>query len=81
MELTVGTVYIIIQNYNDPTIYSSTSMKTVAGIGLSGTRVYTAVIPITVGNINTVLQVIANVVKRTKPILYILVRIVQLVFS
>lgn len=62
----VGTVYIAIQNFTDPTIYTSALIKTVAIAGPSGTRIYTAVLPVTAGNINTVLQVIANVVNANR---------------
>ena len=57
----IGTVYIAIQNYNDPAIYSSALIKGAAIAGPFSTRIYCAVIPVTAGNINTVLQIIADV--------------------
>jgi hypothetical protein len=57
----VGTVYIAIENFNDPANYTSALIKTVAGLGASGSRVYTAVIPITAATRTLLLQIIADV--------------------
>jgi hypothetical protein len=57
----VGTVYIVVRNLNDATIYTSPEIRSQAIAGPTGTIVNTAVLPITAANVNTVLQNIANV--------------------
>ncbi|MGA1977623.1 MAG: PKD-like domain-containing protein, partial [Bacteroidales bacterium] len=51
----VGTVYIIVINYDYSPIPTSAQVKAAALAGPAGGRVATAVLPVTVGNINTIL--------------------------
>jgi len=57
-----GTVYMICMNYNYLTSQRSAGIKIEAIAGPSGAKVATAVLPVTAGNINIVLQTILNVV-------------------
>ena len=57
----VGTVYIVIFNFNNPSIYLSTDVKILLIQVPAGPRVATAVIPVNAGNINLVLQTVLNV--------------------
>jgi hypothetical protein len=58
----VGTVYISVYNYSISWNLTGPNIKNDALNGPSGSRVATAIIPVTAGNINTVLQTILNVV-------------------
>jgi gliding motility-associated-like protein len=57
----IGTVYIIVYNYNNTTIYSSSTVRTLAILGPSGTIVATAVLSVKSTNIGKILQTILNV--------------------
>ena len=58
----VGTVYITVVNYDYSPIPTSAQVKAGALAGPSGGRVATAVLPVTAGNINLVLNTIINVI-------------------
>ncbi|NSW94507.1 MAG: hypothetical protein HPY62_07350, partial [Bacteroidales bacterium] len=57
----VGTVYIIVFNFNNTTVYTSASVRSQAIAGVNYPRVATAIIPITSGNVNSILPAILDV--------------------
>jgi len=57
----IGTVYIIVYNYNNKTKLTSRNVRDLAIGGPSGTLVATAVLPVNSQNINKILQVILDV--------------------
>jgi gliding motility-associated-like protein len=57
----VGTVYIIVYNYNNTSIYSSSTVRNRALLGPSGSIVATAVISVRAADINKILQRVLNV--------------------
>ncbi len=57
-----GIVYISVFNYNNSSVYSSDEVKSMALAGPSGTRVAVAAIPVSDVEINTVLQVVLDVI-------------------
>ncbi len=65
----VGTVYIAIRTLMTQQ-FISLKVKAAALAGPVGTRIYTAVIPVTAGNINTILQIIAAVPTANNTYLY-----------
>lgn len=57
----VGTVYIIVFNFNNTTAYTSASVRSQAIAGVNYPRVATAIIPVISGNENSILQAILYV--------------------
>jgi hypothetical protein len=57
-----GTVYIIVYNFNNTAIYSSSTVRTRALLGPSGSIVATASISVKTGDINKILQAVLNVI-------------------
>lgn len=57
----VGTVYIIVYNYNNTSVLTSSSVRTRALFGPSGTIVATAVLSVKSGDIGKTLQTVLNV--------------------
>lgn len=58
----IGTVYIIVYNFNNTSILSSSTVRTRALAGPSGTLVATAVIPVRRADIGLILQTVLNVI-------------------
>jgi gliding motility-associated-like protein len=56
-----GTVYVVVYNYNNTTIYPSSTIRTRAQQAPSGTIVATAVLSVSKANINKILQAILSV--------------------
>jgi len=57
----VGTVYIIVYNYNNTSILTSATVKSRAILGPSGTITATAVLSVKTANIGKIVQVVLNV--------------------
>ena len=57
-----GIIYICVYNYNNETVLTSVEVKNIAIGGPSGNLVATAVLPVTLGNINMVMTQVMDVV-------------------
>ena len=57
----VGTIYIVVYNYNNTSTYSSSTVRSRAQLSPTGSVVATAVISVRTGDVNKILQAVLNV--------------------
>lgn len=62
----IGTVYIVVYNFNNTAIYSSSTIRLRALLGSSGTVVATAVLSVKKADIGKILQVVLNVTNQNQ---------------